>query len=224
MIDTLVHLDEELLLFLNSLNSPFFDHFFYIITHLVTWLPLAAVLLFICYRRMGKASLWYFLFLAMVIVLADQFASGIIKPLVARPRPTHTPGLETMVHVVNNYRGGAFGFVSSHAANGFAVATFLALTTRKPLLSTTAFLWALLSSYSRIYLAVHFPADILCGALSGALIAWGTYATIAKVQPQLCRISRQVERTDEHIFTITFLITLLVAALFHNTFYNLIVG
>lgn len=225
MFESLINLDKSLLLWINSFNSPFFDHFFYITTNLVAWLPLAVVLLFCLYRRMGtQPFLWYVAFLVVVVIMADQLASDIIKPLVERPRPTHDPDLENLVHVVNGYRGGPFGFVSSHAANSFAVATFLALTLRKPQLSCTAFAWAILSSYSRMYLAVHYPGDILCGALLGALIAWGAYTTIKRVQPALIGISRTLTETDQHLFTTAFLLTIAVASLFHLPLYSAMIS
>lgn len=225
MFESLINLDKSLLLWINGINSPFFDRFFYITTNLIAWLPLAAVLLFCLYRRMGtQPFLWYMAFFVVVIVMADQLASDVIKPWVERPRPTHDPDLENLVHVVNGYRGGAFGFVSSHAANGFAVATFLALTLRKPQLSCTAFAWAILSSYSRMYLAVHYPGDILCGALLGTLIAWGSYATIKRVQPALLDICRTLTKNDQHLFSIAFLLTIVVATLFHLPLYSAMIS
>lgn len=225
MFESLINLDKELLLWINGINSPFFDHFFYITTNLLSWLPLALVLLFLCYRRMGRQPfLWYVAFLAVVVIMADQLASDVIKPLVERPRPTHADDIGPLVHVVNGYRGGAFGFVSSHAANGFAVATFLALTIRRPLFSCTAFAWAILSSYTRMYLGVHYPGDILGGALLGALLAWGSYSTIRRVQPQLLAFCRSMTKTDAHIFTLTFLLTIAVVALFQMPLYTAMVS
>ncbi|MCQ2349944.1 MAG: phosphatase PAP2 family protein [Paludibacteraceae bacterium] len=212
MFQTLLQWDQSLLLAINGCNSPFFDHFFNIITKQTTWIPLLVLLLWRIYRKLGKLTWWYVAFMAVVILCADQISSDLIKPLVARPRPTHTPGLENLVHVVNGYRGGAFGFVSSHAANSFGLALFLTLMHRQTLLSIVSFLWAALFSYSRMYLGVHYPGDILCGAIVGMLVAWATYATLRKAQPYLLEQCRQLDKSDAGYFTELWLITIVVAA------------
>jgi undecaprenyl-diphosphatase len=90
--------------------------------------------------------------------------------MVERPRPSHNPEMAGLVHIVNDYRGGQFGFVSSHAANFFGVATFLSSQFKNYKWSFVLLGWAALISYSRIYLGVHYPLDIICGAVLGAVI------------------------------------------------------
>ena len=106
-------------------------------------------------------------FFALTILIADQFSSSFCKPFFARYRPTHDPQIMYMVDVVRAYRGGNYGFISSHAANTFGAAMFFTLVFRHAPTGLLLFCWASLSSYTRIYLGVHFPIDILCGALCG---------------------------------------------------------
>ena len=111
---------------------------------------------------------------SLLIVVTDQFSSSFCKPFFHRFRPTHDPDIMYMVDMVNGYRGGWYGFFSSHASNTFGLALFLSLLFRNWRSTLVLLCWASLSSYSRIYLGVHYPGDILCGALLGAVGAWLT--------------------------------------------------
>lgn len=123
-------------------------------------------------------ALWIVLAIGLTIALSDQFASGFCKPFFERLRPSHEPALAGRVHLYQLttgefYRGGRFGFISSHAANSFGVAAFFFLLWRRKYRYVGWFFgWATLVSYSRIALGVHYPADIVFGALSGVLWAW----------------------------------------------------
>lgn len=110
--------------------------------------------------------------LALSILLADQLSSGLIKHLVERLRPTHDPALQDAVHVVAGYRGGPYGFVSSHAANFFALTTLITLVTRQRMVGACLLLWTLMQCYSRVYLGVHYPGDILGGMVVGVFVGW----------------------------------------------------
>ena len=116
--------------------------------------------------------------IALVITLADQIASGLCKPFFARFRPTQDPNIMYMVDIVNGYRGGRFGFISSHAANTFAISVFLSLLIKRKSLTFMLLFWAVLNSYSRIYLGVHYPGDILFGAIEGCFIGYLIYPYI----------------------------------------------
>ena len=116
--------------------------------------------------------------IALAVGMADFIASGILKPLVARPRPTRVPDLEGVIHLVNGYRSGKYGFVSSHAANTMACAMLFALVWKRWRCAALLMLWVGLNSYSRMYLGVHYPTDILCGWLIGAVAAWLVYGVI----------------------------------------------
>ena len=170
-LESLIELDKELLLTINGAGNLFLDGFAWIVTDTKTWIPAGAMLLYVIFKNNKPLpGILTVVMLAVAITLADQFASGLCKPYFHRFRPTHDPELMNLVHTVGGYRGGLYGFISSHAANTFAVATFVSLTVRNWRLVSGIFLWALISSYSRMYLGVHYPGDILCGAIAGALI------------------------------------------------------
>ena len=182
-LDELIQFDQQLLLSLNGSDSLFWDQLMTGITSTVAWIPVAVVLfyVFIKINSMREVGL-IILMLALVILLADQFSSSFCKPYFARFRPAQDPQIMYMVDVVNGYRGGRYGFISSHAANTFAVCMFLSLLVRHLYMTCSLVLWAVLCSYSRIYLGVHYPGDILFGALWGILVGVGFYYLYAFLQ------------------------------------------
>ena len=154
--------DKELLLNLNGSQSLFWDGFMWVATSTIVWVPVAAMLLYIIIKNKKiQEALLTIVMIALVITLADQIASGLCKPFFARFRPTQDPNIMYMVDIVNGYRGGRFGFISSHAANTFAISVFLSLLIKRKSLTFMLLFWAVLNSYSRIYLGVHYPGDIL---------------------------------------------------------------
>ncbi len=164
--------DKELLLNLNGSQSLFWDGFMWVATSTIVWVPVAAMLLYIIIKNNKiQEALLTIVMIALVITLADQIASGLCKPFFARFRPTQDPNIMYMVDIVNGYRGGRFGFISSHAANTFAISVFLSLLIKRKSLTFMLLFWAVLNSYSRIYLGVHYPGDILCGYVWGILMA-----------------------------------------------------
>lgn len=169
------HPDQQLFLFLNSLNSPFFDQVMWIISAVYIWIPLYLAILVALAMKYKKKILVIILMIILAITLSDQI-SVIIKNSVHRLRPSHDPALSGIVHIVKDYRGGLYGFVSSHAANSFMVAVFSLLLLRKRWFTWCILLWALVVSYSRIYLGVHYPGDVICGSLLGASIGWCIFA------------------------------------------------
>ena len=169
---TLSTIDSDLFLFLNGLHVDWLDRIMVIITEMWAWIPLYLLLIYWTVKQYGKRCGWVFLAVGIVVLFSDQLASHVCKPLVHRLRPCYNDDFQDLIYLPNGLAGGKYGFVSSHAANTFAVATFMtaALKRYRPWAAIVLFLWALLSSYSRIYIGYHYPGDILCGAILGALV------------------------------------------------------
>lgn len=194
-MNDLIFFDKELTLWLNSFYNDYFDIFFHLYTSTLTWIPLYVVLAWVIFSRQGANGIGTVFFIALLITAADQTASSIIKPLVERYRPSHDSVLQYMVHLVNGYSGGRYGFVSSHAANTFALATFLSLVIRNRFMSWTLFIWAAINCYSRIYCGVHFVGDIVCGALIGVIFAAIAYQLYLIASLKFFVISHHNKRT-----------------------------
>ncbi len=175
------------MLFFNGSDSLWLDNVMWALSDTRTWALLLLVLIYKVAREYSlRHFLLFFALFGLAILLADQISSTIIKPLVCRPRPTHEPAIMGGVDVVRGYRGGMYGFVSSHAANTFAEATYVSLVVRRRLLTVSLFLWAGLVCYSRMYLGVHYPGDILCGAMLGAVVGYVCYVLFACLFPGGC--------------------------------------
>ena len=182
MIDTLNTLDHELMLWLNYDGGTFQDAFWYTLSQIPSWIPLYITIIFVMLQPSDgqKQKRWMkfillLLFTALVFAFTDQISAGIIKPLVQRPRPSHDGSIMDQLHFVNDYHGGAYGFVSSHAANCFGLAVWVSCLYKRRSLVTAMMLYAVLNCYSRIYLGVHFPGDIICGTILGILCGWLGY-------------------------------------------------
>ncbi len=202
-MDYLIHIDQQWLLAINGWHSEWADILMWYISKSTTWLPLYALLVgLIVYRfgilspslcregRRGSSLLRVLIILAgfaVAVGVSDFVSSGIIKPWVCRLRPTHEPELAGLIHLVNGYTGGLYGFVSSHAANTMACALLFALLYRNIYATVGLMLWVALNCYSRMYLGVHYPADIIGGLAIGALMATLTYGMVRRL----------VERVDE---------------------------
>jgi len=178
MLDYLNKLDTALFLFLNGNHNALFDVLMYWASDRFIWIPLYVFIIYLLIKQYGKSGIYITLTLIALIVLSDQISSHLIKnTLVMRLRPSHEPTLEGLVHLSKAGKGGLYGFVSSHAANTFALATFLFYFFSPSLrwLNYTILAWATMVSYSRIYNGVHYPADILAaiplGVLLGCLVA-----------------------------------------------------
>ena len=162
-----------MLLAINGLHAPWLDSLMMTFTHGAAWLPFFLVIIGMLIYRYRWGALTLLLLTAVTILLTDQLSAGLIKPLVGRLRPSYNPQLEGILHLVNGYRGGLYGFVSSHAANSFGAATFLWLAGRQKISWLwIMYVWAGLFAFTRIYLGVHYPSDIVAGALLGVVVGW----------------------------------------------------
>ena len=171
-MDSIVQLDHSLFLTINGWHSPFLDFIMFWLSNKYIWIPLYAVLLTLLIRE--NRSYWWLLLIAVAVLvtLTDQLSVRLFKDVFLRLRPCHDPALFGLARVLNGHCGGQYGFISSHAANTFGLAVFVGalLKSRYRWMPWAMLLWAAVVSYSRIYLGVHFPGDVLAGAMVGALI------------------------------------------------------
>jgi len=159
------------------MNSPFFDVVFYWVTSKVFWIPFYLYLIFLLAKKWGWKTLIIGLFLGLLFFLGDRISVVVFKEGFERLRPCHNPEISSLVHIVQNHCGGQFGFVSSHATNSFSLAIFSGLLFKRfyKYFPIWIILWAALVSYSRIYVGVHYPADIIGGAILGGIIGYLTF-------------------------------------------------
>ena len=188
----ITNLDTELFLFLNGLHVDWLDPIMTFISGKITWAPFYLVLLFIVIKKYKKQSILVLIGVVILIVCSDQISSGIFKPIFERPRPCHNEAIKDLVYLPNGHCGGAYGFISSHACNCFALAVFITHVLKKYYrkIAYIMYIWASLVAYSRIYMGVHYPGDIIVGAVVGIIVGF----VISKLYDM---ISQRVE-TQRH--------------------------
>lgn len=179
MIDELIEIDKKILVFLNGFHTPLLDPVMLVITKTFFWTPLYAILIFFLFKNFKKEAWLILLGAAVTIFLTDQITSSIMKPYFERLRPSHDPSMQGLLHIVGDYRGGLYGFSSGHAANTMGVALFTWLNLRSIYRWIgLIFIWAILMSYTRIYLGVHYPGDIMVGGTIGIICGWISFKSI----------------------------------------------
>ena len=171
----LENIDQQLFLFLNSINSPLWDKIMYAISGKIIWAPVYLAILIYLGIKYKKKFLVIIPFIIIAVTLADQLSVQLFKNVFHRLRPCHEPSLTGMIHLVNGQCGGLYGFVSSHASNSFNVALLSLMFIKRRWFTISIIIWASVIGYSRIYLGVHYPGDVICGAIVGSLIGWGIY-------------------------------------------------
>lgn len=165
-------IDSDLFLYLNGLHADWMDKGMILITDMWAWMPLYLLLIYWAVKQYGKRCWLVFLAVSLVVLCSDQLSSHVCKPFFHRLRPCYNTDFQDLIYLPKGLAGGKYGFVSSHSTNTFAVAAFLtpALCNYRPWPAIMLYLWAFLSSYSRIYIGYHYPGDIVCGAVLGLLI------------------------------------------------------
>lgn len=220
MVEKILAYERDLFFMLNGSDSPFLDRFMWLFSGKAVWLPLAAfILIILLYKKKWKESILILLGIVLVVTLCDQFASHVCKPIFTRFRPTHHPDFMDQVKTVFDYRGGRYGFISSHAANAFGFATYMSLLFRYRLFTWTIFLWAALTAYTRVYLGVHFISDIVPGAIAGVFFGWLVYWLYVKVHPVVTgsdgKVSAIYSDSRKRIIVYAIFITTLLIAIFN---------
>lgn len=191
MLELLNDIDTGILLALNGLHAPFWDYFMYAFSGKWIWVPMYAAILYVLIRNYSwRQTVGIVVCIGLAILFADQVCATLIRPAVERLRPSNLMNpISADVHIVFGYRGGAYGFPSCHAANSFALAAFVAVLFGRKKLTAAIFAWAALNSYSRLYLGVHYPGDLLVGAAIGGAIGFGL-AKLGKYVALLIDMSR----------------------------------
>ena len=192
MLEWLKAIDTNILLFINTHNSAWADSFMWFVSKKFVWIPLYALLLFLFYKNYKKHLLKILIAIILLITISDNISSRLLKKNVKRYRPTHHIELQDKLHLHQYedgsvYRGGKYGFASSHASNTMAIAVFALLLLPKSHRKWTSLLiiWSLIICYSRIYLGVHYPSDIFAGLIIGALAAGFIYYLLRKISPKM---------------------------------------
>ena len=217
MIDQLLRLDLRLTQALCGSDSLFIDTLALTATSTATWLFLALAFLYMVIKSNHlRDTIVIILALALCVLLADQIASGIFKPLVARYRPAQDPTVMHTIDIVAGYRGGRYGFFSSHAANTMALALCSILLVRHRLFSLVMCLWVAINCWTRLYLGVHYVSDILVGLCCGLLVGGSVYALLSQCLTRTHRYSNVdiqtstgYAHTDIALFISSFLFTCL---------------
>ena len=193
MIHQLISYDQQLFLFLNGMHSPVFDFIMYWLSEKLIWVPLYAWMLFYMWRE-HRSRLWLvIIFIALLVTFTDQVSVQVFKNIFHRLRPCHNPELEGLVRILNGHCGGKYGFISSHACNMAGIALFSGLMLRKRFkwLLPSLIVWSILIGYSRIYLGVHYPADVVVGFFVGGIIGFLVYSFFNYVNGKLKPVTNQ---------------------------------
>ncbi len=174
MLELLNSWDRELFLFINSFHNGFWDFIMYWLSERNTWIPLYIFLTYLIIRYYKKQAYLIIIFAILCAVVTETSSYHLFKLVFQRLRPCHDPSLDGLVYILNGKCGGDYGFVSAHAANTFGLAVYTTIFLGKKIkyLTPLMFIWTISISYSRIYLGVHYPGDVICGAILGAVCGY----------------------------------------------------
>ena len=209
-MDTLIHFDKELLLLLNGSDSLFLDYLVMTLTNARTWIPLYISLFYVVLKSNNTVRdiLMVVAAAGLCVLLAGTIDDAIVKPFVARWRPTHDPEIGMLVDIVDGYRGGNYGFFSAHASNTFSIALFFSLLMRRRPFVIVMIAYSLINCWTRLYLGVHYPGDITVGLIWGALVGYGVYRLYCRVAVPVSYSSRLCD-IPIAVFALTLLYALL---------------
>ena len=225
-IQQLIQYDKDAFLALNGSDSTFWDGFMWVYTSTIVWIPLALVLLYVIIRNNKlKEPLLIILLIAITITICDRVSSGVFKPIFKRFRPAQDLEFMYFVDIIHGYRGGRYGFISSHAANTFGLVTFTSFLFRRKEYTFAFLFWAIITCYSRIYLGVHYLGDIICGAILGfisGLLVYYIYKYIRSKYFYDKRLKYSVKYTPSGYLISD--INILLIALFSTIFVVMIAG
>ncbi|WP_445716315.1 phosphatase PAP2 family protein [Flavobacterium sp.] len=184
MLEQLKEIDSQLFLFLNGKHNTFFDPIMYWASDKLFWFPFYLFLVVIIFCEYKKRGIYVLLAIGILITLCDQTASNLIKNTVKRLRPSHEPALQNIIHLSQAGKGGQYGFISSHSANAFGLATFLILLLPKKYnwLKIIIIFWAVLVAYSRVYNGVHYPSDVIVAIILGIIYGFLAKFVLSKFQ------------------------------------------
>jgi len=214
-MNTLLNIDRDLLFFLNGSHSLFFDNLAVVLTSGLTWIPLYLGLLGVVIKNSEtmKQVLLTVGCAALCVLLTDGVADFIVKPMVERFRPSQEPAIKYLVDTVNGIRGTQYGFFSAHAANTFGLATFFSLLIRNVRFTVFIILWSLVNCWTRMYLGLHYPGDILVGifwgAVCGSIVYFFYLKAYFKMSLKFNYISSQYTRTGYSLVDIDFIFVVL---------------
>ncbi len=195
-MDELIQFDKQLLLTLNGSDSLFLDYFIMTLTNAKTWIPLYIGLFYVVLKSNNtvKDILLVVGAAGLCVLFAGGVDDNIVKPLVARWRPTHDPEIGMLIDIVDGYRGGNYGFFSAHAANTISIALFFSLLIRRRFFVMTMITYSLVNCWTRLYLGVHYPGDITIGLIWGSMVGYGVYrlhrhyATQVEYNEKICDV------------------------------------
>ena len=184
-----IDVDTNIFFSINRMHNMYFDYFMSAYSGKWVWIPMYAAIWYVMLRNFHwKVTLFCMIGLALTITFADQACATWIRPYVERMRPSNLNNpISEMVHIVNNHRGGRYGFPSCHAANTFGLAFFIFYLFRNRALNWFIMLWAIVTCYSRSYLGVHYPGDLLVGAIVGfigATLCYRLFCLLCKYKHQ----------------------------------------